>query len=606
MTSLSVVKERIHQSVAESVLSEIQSRQARWYYFLGKTLDFQGGGIEIPSDSLVYEASTRNDIIAIKAINAGDVSFVIPRIDWVSGTSYAMFDNQLDESVTNFYVVDPSTFNVYKCLDNNYSAASTFRPTNTDIEPFVTPDGYKWKFMYNIPLGSRNKFMTSGFIPVSNSLRNRFFSNGGIESISIENAGQGYTQNTTTLVIDGDGTGAILLPVIQSGRLVDVVIQNPGVGYTFANIEVESTRLSTVHARVTTNLSRGDINTPQALTETLAVSGTIDTILVTNQGAGYTTAPTVVITGNGSGCTATAVIELGRVTRINVTNPGSGYTFAQVSLVGSSTTTATARAIVSPAGGHGRNAITELRARSLMFYSALTNERVAGFEINNDYRQFGILRNPKTSEVSSRIVDTASTRHFNVVPSTPINIALFPIGAVLRDQVNAEYVVVSQQRSVPQVGSLATSGLVLFSAINKEILSGTTLTAVIGGATFTVGSVEDQSDVVAQMATCAYVITPAAFNSNQYPVDTILVANDRQFTVVSNDGTRLLVLPQDGGILSPGMVLNIINTTTSFAISQVINPAFDKNTGDMLFIDNRSPFSQTEDQTVTLRTVIQY
>ena len=99
MSSTSVIKQRIHQAVAEAVLSEIQSKQARWYYFLGKTLEFQGGDVETPLSNLAYEAQTRNDMIAIKAINAGDVSFIIPRIEWTSGTVYDMYDDQEDEEV---------------------------------------------------------------------------------------------------------------------------------------------------------------------------------------------------------------------------------------------------------------------------------------------------------------------------------------------------------------------------------------------------------------------------------------------------------------------------------------------------------------------------
>lgn len=597
MSSTSVIKQRIHQAVAEAVLSEIQSKQARWYYFLGKTLEFQGGDVEIPLSNLAYEAQTRNDMIAIKAINAGDVSFVIPRIEWTSGTVYDMYDDQKDEEVTNFYAMDADTFNVYKCLDNNYGSPSTSKPTNTDVEPFTTPDGYKWKFMYNVPLASRNKFLTDAYIPVSNSLRNRFFSNGGIETVSIENAGTGYTQTTTTIVVDGDGEGAILTPVIQGGKLVDVVIENPGIGYTFANIEVESTRTTAVNAQVTTNLSRGDINSPQALSETLATPGTIDTILVTAGGSGYTTAPTVTISGDGTGCVASAVVVGGVVTKIEVTNPGTGYTFASVTLSGN----ATARAIISPPGGHGKNAVTELRARTLMFYGNLSNEKLAGFTVDNDYRQFGIIRNPKTREASSRIVDTSSFRHYNVIGAVPIQISQFPVGTLVYDGDNDEYEVVSAQTSVT-----GSTGLVLFSPTNKEVQVGTTFQRLSPSFSFTVGQVTSQNSVIEQLATAAYVVTPASFNSSLYPVDTILENGTKTYTVISNDGEKLLVLPKDGGVLQVGSELNIQGTGISFIIQELSAPSFDRKSGDLLFIDNRLPFNQTEDQTVTFRTVIQY
>jgi N-acetylneuraminic acid mutarotase len=47
---------------------------------------------------------------------------------------------------------------------------------------------------------------------------------------------------------------------------------------------------------------------------------------ITNGGSGYTSAPTVTISGNGTGATATATLTDGVVTGINVTSAGSGYT----------------------------------------------------------------------------------------------------------------------------------------------------------------------------------------------------------------------------------------------------------------------------------------
>ena len=434
-------------------------------------------------------------------------------------------------------------------------------------------------------------------MPVSNALRNRFFSNGGIELVSIDSPGSNYTQNTTSISVVGDGTGAVITPVVQSGQLVDVVITNPGVGYTFANIEVKSTRLTASGARVSANLSRGDINSPQSLSEILTTPGTIDTILVTAGGSNYTVPPTVTIIGDGIGCTATATINNGVVTRINVNNPGSGYTVASVVLTG----TATARPIISPPKGHGRDAITELHARTLMFYANIVGERIAGFDVNNDYRQIGIIRNPRTHSFSSRIVNTVSRGHFAVTGVAPILLDQFPIGTTVFDGVGDSYTVSSVQRLAD-----GTGGLVLFSANNKEIAVGTIMNRVSPNISFTVSDVQDRQQMIAQTATSAYVVTPVSFVHSLYPIDTVLTSNNRRYTIIANDGIRLLVLPQDNGILSPGNVLNIEGTGTNFTIQSLIEPAFDRRTGDMLFIDNRLPFSQLEDQAVTLRTVIQY
>jgi hypothetical protein len=70
-------------------------------------------------------------------------------------------------------------------------------------------------------------------------------------------------------------------------------------------------------------------------------SGAVSSITVNTGGTGYTSAPTVILSGGaGTGATATATVSGGAVTAINVTAGGSGYTSAPTvtlsSLVGGS------------------------------------------------------------------------------------------------------------------------------------------------------------------------------------------------------------------------------------------------------------------------------
>ena len=72
----------------------------------------------------------------------------------------------------------------------------------------------------------------------------------------------------------------------------------------------------------------------------------ISSIAVTNGGSGYSTVPTVTITGGGGyGATAQATIATGAVTAINILNPGRGYSSAPTVTIsggGGSSATATA------------------------------------------------------------------------------------------------------------------------------------------------------------------------------------------------------------------------------------------------------------------------
>lgn len=76
------------------------------------------------------------------------------------------------------------------------------------------------------------------------------------------------------------------------------------------------------------------------------VQGGVTAIDVTSQGAGYTAAPTVTITGGGgTGAEAVATVSGGKVTKITVTKSGKGYTTKPtVTLTGTNTTPAVASA----------------------------------------------------------------------------------------------------------------------------------------------------------------------------------------------------------------------------------------------------------------------
>ena len=83
-----------------------------------------------------------------------------------------------------------------------------------------------------------------------------------------------------------------------------------------------------------------------------AVPARVTGITVSSPGTGYTSAPTVAITGGGgSGATATATIDgSGAVTAITLTSPGTGYTSAPtVALSGGGGTGAAATAVFAAA-----------------------------------------------------------------------------------------------------------------------------------------------------------------------------------------------------------------------------------------------------------------
>ena len=70
--------------------------------------------IPIPTDTTVAPFIHHNDMIAAKLINASDVSHVVKRTDWVSGTVYHEYDHTRDDLIDRTFFVMTDNYNVYK------------------------------------------------------------------------------------------------------------------------------------------------------------------------------------------------------------------------------------------------------------------------------------------------------------------------------------------------------------------------------------------------------------------------------------------------------------------------------------------------------------
>ena len=164
--------------------------------------------------------------------------------------------------------------------------------------------------------------------------------------------------------------------------------------YMFTLSGVDATKFLT-SAYMPVKTLAADDGSLQFQVQSNADAGAIHSIEVTAGGTGYTSAPTVTITGDGTSATATATVAGGAVTAITVTDNGSGYENAVVTLSGGGGSNATARPIMSPKGGHGSDPVNELGAFFVMTNVSLDGAEGSGdFPIDNDYRQIGLIRNP--------------------------------------------------------------------------------------------------------------------------------------------------------------------------------------------------------------------
>lgn len=108
------------------------------------------------------------DMIAAKKVVTTDVTFCIPRYNWANNTAYFAYDNTQNAMLANTFYVMTDDYNVYKCLANNNSGGNSVAKPTGQSTAIVTPgsDGYKWKYMYTISAASALKFVTTNYIPV--------------------------------------------------------------------------------------------------------------------------------------------------------------------------------------------------------------------------------------------------------------------------------------------------------------------------------------------------------------------------------------------------------------------------------------------------------
>ena len=206
-----------------------------------------------PEQSQFAIKETFKNIIAAKKIISSDISSVIPRRDWATGTIYDYYDDRVNMFTVdannlvskNFYVKNRYD-QVFICLWNNRGAASTVEPQlspGTFDATFLvqTSDGYKWKFLYSIDAGIKQKFLDENWMPVPIGFNvpnptESVAAEGQIDVINITTVGEAYQSGGVVVTVSGDGTGANASPVINAaGYLTDMVMTSVGSGYTYAN-----------------------------------------------------------------------------------------------------------------------------------------------------------------------------------------------------------------------------------------------------------------------------------------------------------------------------------------------------------------------------------
>ncbi len=169
-----------------------------------------------------------------------------------------------------------------------------------------------------------------------------------------------------------------------------------------------------------------------------AVDGALDTVRIKTAGSSYTvsgggtsgTITAVPIRGDGSGGICSVVLTSGAVTAVTVTTAGTGYTSGYIrnadilaaTNAGGAGSGAELDVIIQPKGGHGKNAIEELGGFFVMLNTSLegTESSNSGdFTAANDFRKISLIKDPQNAAGSAASATTLRGTYAVKIAASP-------------------------------------------------------------------------------------------------------------------------------------------------------------------------------------------
>ena len=336
-----IITDPFKKQLTQTVFDEVANNTNRYYIGIGRSEPWDSSEtVPTPTDTPRTVRNVRAGLQSIKS--ASDVSYVIPRYNWSSGSIYQGYDDDFASIPdTNPYAVLTEDNQVYMVLqqaknDAGTATTSTIKPTGTSTKPFKTSDGYVWKFLYSLSAARSSAFLSANFLPVEKIL---------------DSARVNDLTGTTTL-----STLEIQQALVQDsavpGQIVGISVTAGGTGYTSAPT-------------------------------------------VTINGDGVRAAATATVSGG-----AVTKIELDSSTD-SAMAMGQGYNFASVAITGGGGSGAKARTILGPDAGLGADARDDLKSTSLMFNTKPNGIEDSNFIVGQDFRQVALIRDPRHTSDSA-------------------------------------------------------------------------------------------------------------------------------------------------------------------------------------------------------------
>ena len=245
---MAIVTDTFKKIIGDKLKTDFDSSGTYYFVGLGRSQIWNDSDIATTAtNSIATERDFRQNLQGVRQI--ADISFVVPRVNWSSGTTYSAYDDSVVGYPTpNFYLITTSN-DVYLCVQQGRTSAgvavsSTVQPTGTSTTLLKTADGYIWKYLYTVGAYSASRFLAGNFMPVqfidsadSNSPASEIVQetiqnaaiNGQVIGIAITSGGSGYA-SAPAVTISGDGDSATATAIISGGVIVNIKMDSNGSG----------------------------------------------------------------------------------------------------------------------------------------------------------------------------------------------------------------------------------------------------------------------------------------------------------------------------------------------------------------------------------------
>ena len=287
-----------------------------------------------------------------------------------------------------------------------------------------------------------------------------------------------------------------------------------------------------------------------------AVDGALDTIEVVAGGSSYSlstgsTISAIPIRGDGSSGVCSVTISAGAIASAAVTTAGTGYTYAYIrnadiitgTNAGGAGSGANLNVFIPPKGGHGKDAVKELGGFYVMINKSLTGaEGTSDIGVGNDFRRIGLIRDPYNYGTTT--VASATTRR--------------QIHAAVFSSVSGTF---TADEEINQASTGAVGKVIEYDSTNKILY----------------------------------------WYQTRFPD----VGTDSDGNLTAFSGANAITGQSSSAAATP----NTSDSTTTNAVvfaSGYSTPELAFDSGDIIYVEERSPITRASDQTENIKLIIEF